>query len=131
MSLRARKFVQAASAPPIVWVGHNEQVADTPDIYSVRPIPPVPPVHLLCTTISATELNWYDTQVMRENALDFAQVLDGLGVVGTIDTLRVLKRADWDDPARGGRPAAFFNVIALVDTLLYLPGTRTYIQLYI
>ena len=44
---------------------------------------------------------------MRENSLDFAQVLDGLGVVGTIDTLRVLKRADWDDPARGGRPAAF------------------------
>ena len=68
---------------------------------------------------------------MRENSLDFAQVLDGLGVVGTIDTLRVLKRADWDDPARGGRPAAFFNVTALVDTLLYLPGTRTYIQLYI
>ena len=77
-----------------------------------------------CTTISATELNWYDTQVMRENKLDFAQVLDGLGVVGTIDTLRVLKRADWDDPARGGRPAAF-NLTALVDTLLYVPGTRT------
>jgi hypothetical protein len=58
--------------------------------------------------------------------LDPNTQIEATTVVGAIDTLRVLKRADWDDPARGGRPAAF-NPTALVDTLLYVPGTRTYI----
>jgi hypothetical protein len=61
---------------PVVWAGHNSDVCDVPDIY----------------------------QVMTAAGNDLGHTLGALGVIGTVDTLRILQSIDFGADSWGANP---------------------------
>jgi hypothetical protein len=93
------------AALPVLWAGHNSDVADIPDIY----------------------------QVMTSSGYDFANTLQHLGVIGTIDTLWVLQSIDFGDAsfgANGARPESFRLAHAVRDLTGYDMGADAHTAIF-